>query len=168
SELASLKKSELASLKKSELASPKKLKKSRDSLKKLEGEAGAAKSRLVDLLKSYDEKTRAFWHDVAPSFEKYLDTPKKDFSEVVLKNTLSGDTITLIKDTPIPDPNSVGVFFDIINNEHIRRKKGEEFTLKPDEKTKFKLIDISSTEAKIQDVATGTTSTLSKSSSPAP
>lgn len=91
-----------------------------------------------------------------------------DLSELTVENTETQVTIVLVVKKETNDPTSFGEFFNVLTNEKFRLQKGEEFTIKPDVNTKLKLIDISSTEAKIQDVATGTTSTLSKSSSPAP
>ena len=91
-----------------------------------------------------------------------------DLSELTVENTETQVTIVLVVKKETNDPTSFGEFFNVLTNEKFRLQKGEEFTIKPDVNTKLKLIDISSTEAKIQDVATGTTSNLSKSSSPAP
>lgn len=91
-----------------------------------------------------------------------------DLSELTVENTETQVSIVLVVKKETNDPTSFGEFFNVLTNEKFRLQKGEEFTIKPDVNTKLKLIDISSTEAKIQDVATGTTSTLSKSSSPAP
>ncbi|MCX6974840.1 MAG: hypothetical protein NTZ94_11195 [Verrucomicrobia bacterium] len=91
-----------------------------------------------------------------------------DVSELTVENTETQVSIVLVVKKETNDPTSFGEFFNVLNNEKFRLQKGEEFTIKPDVNTKLKLIDISSTEAKIQDVATGNTSTLSKSSSPAP
>jgi hypothetical protein len=127
-----------------------------------------SKKQITDLLNFHNQAIKAIWHAVDPSFEKYLDTPKKDLSEVNLTNALTGETITLVKGIPTPDPNSIGEFYDSINNETLRCKKGAEITMKSNVNTKLKLIDISSTEAKMQDVATGMIYPLPKSSSPAP
>ena len=123
---------------------------------------------MSDLRNSYNEGIKALWRSLNPSFEKYLDTPKKDLSEVTLTNTLTGESMILVKGIPTPDPNSIGEFYDSIHNETLRCKKGQEITMKSDLNTKLKLIDISSTEAKMQALATGTIYTLPKSSSPAP
>ena len=91
-----------------------------------------------------------------------------DVSELTVENTETQVSIVLVVKKETNDPTSFGEFFNVLTNEKFRLQKGEVFTIKPDLNTKLKLIDISSTEAKIQDVATGKTSTLSKSSSPAP
>ena len=91
-----------------------------------------------------------------------------DLSELTVVNTETDVKIVLVVKKETNDPTSFGEFFNILANEKFRLQKGAEFTMKPDVNTKLKLIDISSTEAKIQDIATGTTLTLPKSSSPAP
>ena len=144
-----------------------KSKANKESLKKASEEVDICKKQITDLRNSYNEGIKALWRSVNPSFEKYLDTPKKDLSEVTLTNTLTRENITLVKGIPTPDPNSIGEFYDSIHNETLRCKKGQEITMKSDVNTKLKLIDISSTEAKMQAIATGTIYTLPKSSSPA-
>ena len=91
-----------------------------------------------------------------------------DLSELTVVNTETDIKIVLVVKKETNDPTSFGEFFNILANEKFRLQKGAEFTMKPDVNTKLKLIDISSTEAKIQDIATGITHPLPKSSSPAP
>jgi hypothetical protein len=130
--------------------------------------ANISKKQISDLRNSYNERINTILRSVDPSFEQYWDTPKKDLSEVILTNALTGENITLVKGILTPDPNSTGEFYDSINNETLRCKKGAEISMRYDVNTKLKLIDISSTEAKIQCIASGTIYTLPKSSSPAP
>ena len=164
----------LTSLKSSDddFSEKQKSKDNKDSLKKASEKVDNCKKQITDLRNSYNdyynERIKDLWRSVYPSFENYLDTPKKDFSEVILTNALTGESMILVKGIPTPDPNSIGEFYDSITNETLRCKKGAEFTMKPDVNIKLKLIDISSTEAKIQDIATGITHPLPKSSSPAP
>jgi hypothetical protein len=145
-----------------------KSKANKDSLKKASEEVDISKNKISNLRNSYNQGIKDIWRSVDPSFEKYLDTPKKDWSEVTLTNTLTGESMILVKGIPTPDPNSIGEFYDSITNETLRCKKGAEITMKSDLNNKLKLIDISSSEAKMQAIATGTTYTLPKSSSPAP
>jgi hypothetical protein len=145
-----------------------KSKSKKDSLKKASEEVEDSKKQITELLNFHNQAIKAIWRSVDPSFEQYWDSPKKDLSEVNLTNTLTHENITLVKGIPTPDPNSIGEFYDSINNETLRCKKGQEITMKSDVNTKLKLIDIFSTEARIQDIATGTIYTLPKSSSPAP
>ena len=161
----------LTSLKSSEdsfFSEKQKSKVTKDSLKKASEEVDISKNKITGLRKSCNQGIKDIWHSVDPSFEKYLDTPKKDLSEVTLTNTLTGESMILVKGLPTPDPNSIGEFYDSITNETLRCKKGAEITIKSDLNNKLKLIDISSSEAKMQAIATGTTYTLPKSSSPAP
>jgi len=146
----------------------KKSKTSQASLNKVLNEVELYKKQIRDFRNSSEEIIKTIWLSVDPSFEKYRDTPKKDLSEVIFTNTLTGESITLVKGIPTPDPTSIGEFFNVLVNEKFRLQKGEEFTMKPDANTKLKLIDISSTEAMIQDIATGKTDPLKKSSSSAP
>jgi len=146
----------------------KKSKTSQASLNKVLNEVELYKKQIRDFRNSSEEIIKTIWLSVDPSFEKYRDTPKKDLSEVIFTNTLTGESITLVKGIPTPDPTSIGEFFNVLVNEKFRLQKGEEFTMKPDANTKLKLIDISSTEAMIQDIATGKTEPLKKSSSSTP
>ena len=131
-------------------------------------EVNISKKQISDLRNSYNEAIKTIGRSVDPSFEQYWDTPKKDLSEVNLTNALTGENITLVKGITTPDPNSIGEFYDSINNETLRCKKGSEIPMRYDVNNKLKLIDISSTEARIQDIATRTIYTLPKLSSPAP
>jgi len=90
-------------------------------------------------------------------------TPKKavrnemevDVSELVIQNVETGQKIVLVFDKEADDPTSFGEFLYTYDGSKIRVKKDDEFSLKPDEARKYKLIDISATEAQIQDAATG-------------
>jgi hypothetical protein len=80
-----------------------------------------------------------------------------DKSELVIENTETGDTLTLVYNTELDDPTSFGEFRNQLSGETFTLKKGEEFTIPPDP-AKFKLIDITREFARIQDLATGQTS----------
>jgi hypothetical protein len=84
-----------------------------------------------------------------------------DLSELIIENTKTGDRIVLVYNQEINDPISSGEFRNLITNEVMNLKKGDEFDIPPD-KTKFKLIDIDQDSAQIQDVATGETMRISK------
>jgi hypothetical protein len=85
-----------------------------------------------------------------------------DLSELVIENTETGETLILIYNKEIDDPTSFGQFRNQLTGETFTLKKGEQFSLPPDS-AKFKLIDIDSTSAQIQDTATGQTSKVLKS-----
>jgi hypothetical protein len=84
----------------------------------------------------------------------------EDVSELVVQNTETEATIVLVRNKETIDPISFGEFVNLLNNEKIELKKGQEFTLKPDVKTTLKLIDISNESAQIQDVNSGKTYTI--------
>ena len=79
-----------------------------------------------------------------------------DLSELIVQNTETGESITLIYNKEANDPTSFGTFRNLLPgaNQDLVLKKGEEFTLKPDNR-KLKLIDISATKAQIRDITTG-------------
>jgi hypothetical protein len=85
-----------------------------------------------------------------------------DISELVIENLETGETIVLVYNKELDDPTSFGEFRNQLSGETFTLKKGEQFSLPPDT-AKFKLIDIDSTSAQIQDVATGQTSKVMKS-----
>lgn len=79
-----------------------------------------------------------------------------DLSELIVQNTETGESITLIYNKEANDPTSFGTFRNLLPgaDQDLVLKKGEEFTLKPDNR-KLKLIDISATKAQIRDSTTG-------------
>ena len=83
-----------------------------------------------------------------------------DVSELVVQNTETEADIILVRNKETNDPTSFGEFLNLLNNETLRLKKGEEFTVKPDVNTSLKLIDISNESAQIQDVNSGKTYTI--------
>jgi hypothetical protein len=76
-------------------------------------------------------------------------------SVLTLENVATGEKIPLVFNRPANDPTSQGIFRNLINGSEFTLKKGDDFTIPPDGVTNFKLIDISSTSAQIQDLATG-------------
>jgi len=77
-----------------------------------------------------------------------------DVSELTIQNTETGQKIVLVFDKEADDPTSFGEFLYLYDNSKIRVKKDDEFSLKPEEGKKYKLVDISAQEAVIQDLAT--------------
>lgn len=79
-----------------------------------------------------------------------------DLSELIVQNTETGESITLIYNKEANDPTSFGTFRNLLPgaDQDLVLKKGEEFTLKPDNR-KLKLIDISASKAQIRDITTG-------------
>lgn len=80
---------------------------------------------------------------------------EKDISTLELDNTENGDKVTLINDQVVNSPSSYATFSYLYDGTDLKVKKGDTFVLAPDEQTKYKLIDISKTEAVIQDVQSG-------------
>lgn len=80
-----------------------------------------------------------------------------DLSELIVQNTETGDSITLIYNKEANDPTSFGTFRNLLTPEDpdFTLKKGDEFTIKPETTRKLKLVDITSTKAQIRDVSTG-------------
>ncbi len=79
-----------------------------------------------------------------------------DLSEITIQNTETGESIMLIYNKEANDPTSFGTFRSLLagGDQDFTLKKGEEFTIKPDNR-KLKLIDISASKAQIRDVTTG-------------
>lgn len=84
-----------------------------------------------------------------------------DRSELTLENTDNGDSLVLVKDKQTDDPRSEGTFLNQITKETFVKKKGDTFLLKPDQ-IEFKIIDITSDSAQIQDTTTGQTYPISR------
>lgn len=79
---------------------------------------------------------------------------EKDASELVIENTETGVKITLVANKEANDPTSFAEFLYRYDGTTFKVKKDDEFSLKPDEAHKYKLIDISEKEAVIQDQKT--------------
>jgi len=91
------------------------------------------------------------------AYEKKSETKNEievDVSELTIENTDTGQKIVLVFNREANDPTSFGEFVYLYDNSKFRWKKDEEFSLKPDDGKKFKLIDISANEAQIQDLST--------------
>lgn len=92
------------------------------------------------------------------SYEKKSATRNEmdiDTSELTIQNTESGQKIVLVYDKEADDPTSYGDFVYLFDKSTLRVKKDDEFSLKPEDNKKYKLIDISAQEAVIQDIASG-------------
>ena len=92
------------------------------------------------------------------SYEKKT-TTKNDMevnvSELVIQNIDTGQKIVLVYDKEADDPTSFGEFIYLWDNSKLRIKKGDDFTLPPENDHKYKLIDISAQEAQIEDLGSG-------------
>ncbi len=76
-------------------------------------------------------------------------------SELTIQNTETGQKIVLVYNKEADDPTSFGEFLYLFDNSKLRVKKDDEFSLPPEPNRKYKLIDISATEAQIQDSESG-------------
>jgi hypothetical protein len=74
----------------------------------------------------------------------------KDVSELIVQNTENQDNVTLVIETIVDSPDSYALFDYLWANKEFEVKKGKEFVLLPDATLRYKLIDISDTEALIQ------------------
>jgi hypothetical protein len=73
-----------------------------------------------------------------------------DISELVIENQEDMRKVVLVLDQEVDDPTHIAKFVYLYDNSELQVKKGEEFSVKPEEHLKYKLIDISETEALIQ------------------
>jgi len=100
---------------------------------------------------------------VIKSYEKKSAQVKgvdKDVSELLIENTETGEQVTLINNTVVDSPASFAIFVFLIDGKEKRVKKNDIFTFPFEESTtvpenehkKYKLVDISQSEAVIQDL----------------
>jgi hypothetical protein len=80
-------------------------------------------------------------------FEEKYDTnkygTKVDVSELVLENRETHEPITLVKERIMISPESVAKFvYEWRERREFTVKKGEQFSLKPEEQIKYKLVDV--------------------------
>lgn len=104
-------------------------------------------------------------YEVTSYEEKYTEDNQiqKDVSELTLTNTETGQTIVLVAGKEANDPTSFGEFLYYLDNSTFTVKKEEEFVLPSDPDTPYKLVDISASEAVIQNTKTGETYKILKS-----
>ncbi len=76
---------------------------------------------------------------------------EKDVSEVTVENQETGQKIILVNDRPVNDPTVFAQFKYLWDGSDIKVKKLDSFALKPEESVKYKLVDISDTQAVIED-----------------
>jgi hypothetical protein len=87
---------------------------------------------------------------------------EKDISELVIKDTKTGETITLIRDVVVDSPSSTGKIRNLLDNEVIEVKKGATFAITQDADTEYKLVDITEENALIQNLKSGEKHTLNR------
>ena len=74
----------------------------------------------------------------------------KDVSELTVENQDSGQKIVLVYDKPVNDPTVYALFKYLLDGSEFKVKKSDSFSVKPDVGVKYKLIDISDSEAVIE------------------
>lgn len=83
------------------------------------------------------------------------DEMEVDVSELTIENTETNQKLVLIVRKEANDPTSFGEFLYLYDNSRFTVKKDDEFTLTPQSDKKYKLIDISQSEALIKDLQSG-------------
>jgi hypothetical protein len=79
----------------------------------------------------------------------------KDVSELTVENTESGSKVVLVLERVTDSPDSFALFKYLWDGSEFPVQLSKTFTLKPDERTVFELIEITNTKANIMDIATG-------------
>lgn len=91
--------------------------------------------------------------------EKKFLNPKtdseSDVSELTIQNTESGDKVVLILEKLVDSPDSYALFRYLWDGTEVKVKKDREFSVKPEEDVKYKVIDIQEAEATIENTKTG-------------
>lgn len=78
-----------------------------------------------------------------------------DVSELTLENTETGEQLNLVKEKVMISPESVANFVYPLGDRHeFAVKKDQEFTLKPEEEIRYKLVDVQPTKAVIVNTQT--------------
>jgi hypothetical protein len=73
-----------------------------------------------------------------------------DVSELTVENQETGQKIVLVYDRPVNDPTVYALFKYLWDGSEIKVKKLESFSVQPESNVKYKLIDISDSEALIE------------------
>jgi hypothetical protein len=79
---------------------------------------------------------------------------EQDVSELTIQNNETGDKVVLILEKLVDSPDSFALFRYLWDNTDIKVKKDKEFSLKPEESVKYKVVDIQEAEATIENVKT--------------
>jgi len=84
----------------------------------------------------------------------------EDHSELTIQNTDTQAQVVLVYNQQADSPDSYAVFKYLWNNTQFTVRKDQIFSLKPDDDVKYKLIDITDTQAVIQDTKTQEKTTI--------
>ena len=81
---------------------------------------------------------------------KMIEGINKDVSELTLVNQKNGQAVVLPKETDVDSPTTYAVFTYLWNGSHdFAVLKGGEFTVKPEDAVKYKVLEMSDTEIKV-------------------
>lgn len=80
---------------------------------------------------------------------------KVDVSELTIENVETGEKIALVYDQVVNSPTAFADLVNLWDGVQFRVKKTDDFSFQPEENVKYKLIDITETEAVIQRADTG-------------
>lgn len=78
---------------------------------------------------------------------------KRDLSEVTIEHVETGERVVLVKEKEVNSPDSFALLTYLWEGRDIQLKKNQEFSLKPENDLKYRLIDVSQTGAVIVNVA---------------
>ena len=73
----------------------------------------------------------------------------KDVSEVTLANVDTGETVVLPKQEEVDSPTTYAVLEYLWTGKNFAVKKNAEFTLKPEDNVKYKVVDLSDTDVTV-------------------
>lgn len=85
---------------------------------------------------------------------------EEDVSELAIENTETGKRVVLVVAVIVNSPDSFAIFHYDWNNTQFQRKKDEEFTLEPEKDVVYKLVDIESGQAVLENLKTRKKTTL--------
>ena len=81
---------------------------------------------------------------------KVIEGINKDVSELTLVNQKNGQVVVLPKETDVDSPTTYAVFTYLWNGSHdFAVLKGGEFTIKPEDAVKYKVLEMSDTEIRV-------------------
>jgi hypothetical protein len=79
---------------------------------------------------------------------------EQDVSELTIENNETKEKVVLILEKLVNSPDSYAQFRYLWDNTDIKVKKDKEFSLKPEDSVKYKVVDIQDAEATIENVST--------------
>jgi hypothetical protein len=78
----------------------------------------------------------------------------EDVSELTIQNNETGEKLVLVLEKLVDSPDSYALFKYLWDNTDVKVKKDKEFSVKPEDDVKYKVIDIQESEATIENVKT--------------